>query len=74
MEAMMTTKRNRTNFPRTKEMCTDKNRKKKKSPDQFYIQGLGLFKILETSGEANSFFSCLPPLNVDEYLTCETEY
>jgi hypothetical protein len=74
MEAMMTTKHTRTNYPKKKELLTDKNRKKKKNPNQFYIQGLGLFKILETSFEAISFFSCLALVNVDEYLTCETQY
>jgi hypothetical protein len=70
----MRTKRSRTNSPKTKELLIDKNRKKKKNPNQFYIQGLGLFKILEASGEASSFFSCLALLKVDENLTCETEY
>jgi hypothetical protein len=66
MEAMMTTKRSRTNSPKKKELRTDKYRKRKKNPNKFYIQGLGLFKILETSFEAISFFSCLALLNVDE--------
>jgi hypothetical protein len=59
VEAIMTTKRSRTNSPKTKELHTDKNRKTKKIINQFYIQGLGLFKILETYGEGNSFFLCL---------------
>jgi hypothetical protein len=58
MEAMMRTKCSRTNSPKTKELLVDKNRKKKKNPNQFHIQGLGLFKILETSGEASRFFLC----------------
>jgi hypothetical protein len=45
-----------------------KNRKKKKNPNQFYIQGLGFFKILATSGEASGFFSCSALLKVDENL------
>jgi hypothetical protein len=71
LEAIMTTKRSRTNSPGLR---TDKNRKKRKNPNQFCNRGLGVFKILEISGEANSFFSCLALLNIDEYLTCETEY
>jgi hypothetical protein len=74
MEAMMRTKHSRTNSAKTKELLTDKNRKKKKNPNQLYFQGLSLFKILKTSGEANSFFLCLALLKVDEYLTYETEY
>jgi hypothetical protein len=74
MEAMMRTKRSGTNFPKTKELLANKNRKKKKNPNQFYIQGLGLFKIFAMSGEESSFFSCLALLEVDEYLTCEIEY
>jgi hypothetical protein len=71
---MTRTKHSRTNSPKTKELLTDKNRKKMRNPYQLYIQGLGLFKILETSGEAKSFFSCLILLKVDAYLTCETDY
>jgi hypothetical protein len=74
MEAMTRTKRSRTNSPKTKELLIDKSRKKKKNPNQLYIQGLGIFKILETSGEESSFFLCLALLKVDENLTCETEY
>jgi hypothetical protein len=58
MEAMMRTKCSRTNSPKTKELLLDKNKKKKKNPNQFHIQRLGLFKILETFGEASSFFLC----------------
>jgi hypothetical protein len=66
MEAMTITQRSRTNSSKTRELRTDKNRKKKKNPNQYYIQGLGLFKILEVSGEANSFFSCLALLKMDK--------